>query len=119
MAKLSEAKAARGIGGPPMLHGSDLPVKIKSVNVTCRELREAPENFKSVMIMDFESPVYEKESWAVNVTNIKILSEKFGLGDDPDLDDLAKKCKGKKLTLTEAMVNDPNKKKMVRSLFVG
>lgn len=118
---IGQMKKERGLGGPPMLHGSDLPAKVKQVRVTCKELREPPSQFKSLAIFDLAKPVYDKESWAVNGTNLAILSTKAGLGDDlnaVDFDDIANYCKGKQFILQVVMVNDPSKNKMVPSLQI-
>ena len=121
---IGDMKRERGKGGPPMLHGSDLPASISQVTVVCKELREPPKQFNSMAILDFTKPVYEAESWAVNVTNLSLLAQKVGLIgeddklDDVDFDELAKKCAGKKFTLQKVMVNDPKKNKAVPSLQV-
>lgn len=103
----------------PLLHGDDLPKGTKSVNVICKELRIAPENFGAPMVMDLVKEVFGKSAWAVNKTNIRAIAEKYDLGDDPELEELAQACAGKKFTLTVVMVNNPKTKKMVRSLFVA
>ena len=54
---IGDIKSERGIGGPPMLHGSDLPQKVSSVTITVKELREAPANFNSPAIIDLAEPV--------------------------------------------------------------
>jgi hypothetical protein len=116
MTKLSDRA---GSEGPPLLHGEDLPKGTDKITVTCKELRVAPDNFSSPMIMDFTKPVEGKEGWALNKTNVRNLYEKFGLdSEDVELEDLAKKCAGKKFTLSVMLVNNPKTKKMVRSLFL-
>jgi len=62
---IGEIKRKRGIGGPPMLHGSDLPASVSRVTVLIRELREAPSNFNSPAIVDLEEEVYGKMALAV------------------------------------------------------
>ena len=116
---IEEMKAERGIGGPPLLHGSDVPTKTKSFTVVCAELREAPENFKSMGIMDFAQPVFGKAGMAVNITNLRELATITGFDepDTADFEEIAAKLKNKKLKLTVALVNNPQIKKMVRSLF--
>lgn len=105
----------KGSGGPPMLHGSDVPTKIRSVTIKVKDVREPPKGFKSICILDID-PVYECEAFAVNKTNNEILLDKFGLTENDDIPDLKKKIVGKKLTLIVVMVNDPTKDEMVRGL---
>jgi len=110
---------AKGVEGPPLLHGTDLPAKVSSVTVIVKEIRSAPDNFNSIAIMDFKTPVYECESWAINKTNMKALLEKFNLTDEVEIEELSEKMKGKKITLTKVMVNNPQTKKPTPSLFVA
>jgi len=115
---IAEMNKERGGGGPPMLHGSDLPRSITSVKIKVKELRAAPDNFKSMAIIDFESPVHECEAFAVNITNLRALCSLHGMDPETtDFDVLANKVKGKTLTLYVGMTNNPKEKKMVRSLF--
>lgn len=107
----------KGAGGPPLLHGSDVPAKVATVKITVKELREAPENFNSAAIIDLAEPVYECEAFAVNITNLKALAKLSGGDDDMDFDKLASKVRGKSFILHVGMVNNPQTKKMVRSLF--
>lgn len=109
---------AKGVEGPPLLHGSDVPAKINTVTVVCKELRAAPDNFNSIAIMDFAKPVYECEAWAVNKTNVRALLEKFRMTEDAEIEELSAKIAGKKITLNVVTVNNPQTKKMTRSLFV-
>lgn len=110
---------AKGVEGPPLLHGSDLPSKMTSVAVIVKELRTAPDNFSSIAILDFEKPVLECEAWAVNKTNLRALMEKFECTEEDEIEDLSKKMSGKKITLTKVMVNNPQTKKVGPSLFVA
>ena len=115
---IAEMNKQRGGGGPPMLHGSDLPRSVTSVKIKVQELREAPANFNSLAIIDFAEPVHECEAFAINITNLRALCELHGLDpEDTDFDVLANKVKGKTLTLYVTMTNNPKEKKMVRSLF--
>lgn len=109
----------RGGENAALLHGSNVPPKQNSVTIVVKELRTAPDNFNSIAIIDFMKPVFECEAWAVNKTNMKALLEKFGLNEDDELSDLDAKIRGKKLTLAITMVNNPQTKKMTRSLFVA
>jgi len=117
---IRDIKSERGIGGPPMLHGSDLPQKVSSVTITVKELREAPANFNSPAIIDLAEPVYGKEAFAVNMTNLRRLAGAVGF-DDPDAADFeqvrARVLKKKKFKLVVALVNNPKINKMTRSLF--
>lgn len=124
MGTIGNMKKERGMGGPPMLHGSDLPDKVDRISIICAELREPPAKFKSLGIIDLEKPLYEKESWAVNSTNLAILAVKFGVMEENDdlnavdFADVAKAVKGKKITLQKVYVNDPSKNRSVPSLQV-
>jgi hypothetical protein len=115
MGKLSDMK--RG-GGPPMLHGEDVPRSVNKLKIKIKELREAPEQFNSPAIIDLAEPVYERESWAVNITNLRALAELSGMDPDKgDFETLANKVKGKTFELYVSMTNNPQTQKMVRSLF--
>jgi hypothetical protein len=105
--------------GKPLLHGSDLPAKSNSVVVICGDFREAPDNFGSIAILDFEKPVYEKESWAVNKTNMRAIMEKYDIDEDAEFSAVAAKLRGKKITLAKVKVNDPKRGKIVDSLFIS
>lgn len=107
----SDTRKTKG-GGKPLLHGGDLPKTVDSVKVTVKECREAPENFGAFYILDFAKPVYDTEGWAVNKTNGDILAEKYG-------DNWPVEIVGKTITLKTVMVNNPQTKKPVRSLYVA
>ena len=119
MASLKEMFAAKAGDAAPLLHGSDLGKKESSVVIKVKELREAPESFNSIAIIDFVEPVHEKEAWAVNKTNMRAIAEKFGFEDDADIAFMNSKLTGKKLTLSKVMVNNPQTKKMGPSLFIS
>ena len=116
---IAEIKAERGIGGPPMLHGSDVPAKQNHFKVICKELREAPKNFNSPAIMDFEKEVFGKTCMAINMTNIRALASIAGFedADNADFDKIAAKLKGKTIDVSVALVNNPKINKMTRSIF--
>jgi hypothetical protein len=120
MRTIRDIKAQRGIGGPPMLHGSDLPKSVNHVDVVVRELREAPDNFRSPAILEFEKPVHGKECMAINITNLRALAALAGFSDieNAPFDDVAKRLKGKTIRFTVAMVNNPQTREFTRSLFV-
>lgn len=115
---ISDVKQERGIGGPPMLRGQDIPKNISQIKIKVKGMREAPASFKSPYIIDLESPVHEREAFAVNITNLRALAELSGQdADTADVDKIIKWATGKTLTLHVSMTNNPNTKKMVRSLF--
>jgi hypothetical protein len=103
----------------PLLHGSDLPAKVSSVVIKVKDVREAPDNFASIAIIDLDGEVYGKGAWAVNKTNMRAIMEKYGIDEDAEFSAVASKFRGKKLTLSKVMVNDPKQKKMVPSLFIS
>lgn len=105
-------------GGPPMLHGSDVPAKQNSITIKVKELREAPKNFSGIAIVDLAEEVFGKKAWAVNKSNFRILMDKFGFDEEAEFEDIARKVQGKKLTLSIVMVNDPTKNKFVRGLAI-
>lgn len=115
---IADMKSERGIGGPPMLRGQDVPKSVTKLKIKVKELREAPANFKSPAIIDLAEPVHEREAFAVNITNLRALASLVGLDpEQADFDILANKVKGKTFELYVSMTNNPNTKKMVRSLF--
>ena len=117
MPTISELKGQKG-GGRPLLKGSDVPKGVSKIKIKVSELRLAPENFSSLAIIDLETPVYDKESWAVNITNCKLLGEFCSLEEDFDMDDLAAKLKGRTITLEKNLVNNPQTKRPTRSLAI-
>lgn len=115
---IADVKSERGIGGPPMLRGQDIPKSVNKVKIKIKELREAPSSFKSPFIIDLAEPVHEREAFAVNITNLRALAELVGLDPETaDVDVLANKVKGKSFDLYVSMTNNPSSNKMVRSLF--
>lgn len=103
----------------PLLHGSDLGKNEASVVIKVKDLREAPDNFQSIAIIDLDGDVKGKGAWAVNKTNMRALMEKYGIDEDAEFASVAAKLRGKKITLSKVMVNDPKQKKMVPSLFIS
>ena len=119
MGTIADMKKEKGVGGPPMLHGSDVPRSVSTFKVKCKELREAPKTFNSLAIMDID-PVYDCEAIAINVTNLRALAELAH--EDPDTGDfdrIAKWAKGKTLTVYVIVTNNPKTHKQVRSLSFG
>jgi hypothetical protein len=115
---IADVKKERGIGGPPMLKGSDVPKNVTKFKIKIGDLREAPAVFKSPFIIDLADAVYGKEAFAVNITNLRALAEMAGLDPETaDCDAIAKKMKGKTVQVYISMTNNPQSKKMVRSLF--
>lgn len=113
-----DVKEERGIGGPPMLRGQDLPKKVNSVKIKIADIREAPGNFKSPVIIDLANPVYEREAFAVNITNLRALAVLVKMDpDEAELAELFRRVKGKTFTLHVVMVNNPSTKSLARSLF--
>lgn len=122
---LAELKTERGITGPPLLHGSDVPDKKKSFKVTVKLIRESPENFRSPAIMEFESPVFERDAMALNITNLRRIAILVGLVDQSDaeidskieIEQLSKMAAGKTLTISVISVNNPQLQQNTPSLF--
>ena len=108
----------KGVEGPPLLHGSDLPNKVTSVKIVVEDIRPGPDNFNSIAIIDLAKEVHGCKAWAVNKTNMKALLEKADLDEDCEIEELAAKLKGKTIKLSTARVNNPQTKKMVLSLFI-
>lgn len=110
MPSVSQRIADKPGEGKPLLKGSDLPKKTKSIKIVIADVRVPPDTFSSLFVIDLKEKVFEKEAWAVNRTNAKQLAEMYG--DNTD------KWKGKTVTLVVARVNNPQTKKFVESLFV-
>ena len=123
MTTMGETRKKKGKGGPPLLHGSDVPAKVSQFTIKVKELREPPENFNAFGILDFSEPVYEKEGMAVNQTNMKQLANRLGFDieefDSIEFADLAARAKGKKLTVQVVLKNNPTTHQMVRALDIA
>lgn len=119
MASLKDQFDKKSGDAIPLLHGSDLGKKETSVTIKIKDLREAPANFASIAIIDLETEVHGKGAWAVNKTNMRAIMDKFSFDEDMEFSEVAQRLRGKKLTLSRVMVNDPKKKTMVPSLFVS
>ena len=97
--------------GEALLHGSDVPVGKKWIIITVGAIREAPDGFTAVAIIDFPEPIYGNLAWAVNKTNMKKIITLFG--DDE------KSLVGRKIRLDVVSVRNPKTGEMVRSLVVS
>jgi hypothetical protein len=119
---MGQLRKEKGVGGPPLLKGSDIPARIQSVKITIKELREGGKDFKSPAIADLAKPVYEREAWPLNITNLRALSRVLGWEDEEfdglDFDDLAAKAAGRTIILDVTRVNNPQTRKMVQGLAV-
>lgn len=115
---VADVKKEKGVGGPPMLHGSDVPQRISQFKIKVQEMREAPKTFNSLFILDLSEPVYGAEAFAINITNLRALAVMAGQdAETGDTEKIAKWAAGKSITLHVALTNNPKTKKMVRSLF--
>jgi hypothetical protein len=95
----------------PLLKGSDTPEGTKSIAIEIAGVRQSPEGFDAPAILDLKKPVYGKQAWAVNKTNMKALIKRFG----EDANTLV----GKKIRLEISLVHNPQTGEMVRSLVVS
>jgi hypothetical protein len=103
-----------------MLRGQDVPQGITQIIIKIKELREAPKNFKSPFIIDLDEPlpVAGRAALAINITNLKALATLLGLDNSTcTVEAIQAACRGRSFPLYIAMVNDPQKQKLVRSLF--
>jgi hypothetical protein len=120
--RMGDIRKEKGIGGPPILKGSDVPKGVRSVKIKIRELREGGRDFLSPAVIDFEKPVFEKEAMALNITNLRALARTLGWDDDEfddiDFNDLADKAKGRVVTLDVVSVNNPKTKRMGPGLSI-
>lgn len=94
-----------------LLHGSDVPEGTKSFTIEVAGVREAPEGFGALVILDLKKPVYGKTAWAVNMTNLEVIRKLFG--DDEE------ELVGQKIKLDVKLVRNPKSGEMVRSLAVS
>jgi hypothetical protein len=110
MPSATKTAAARGrTAGDNLLKGSDLAAKTTKIKVVCTDMREAPEEFRSALIMEIE-PVYNKTEWALNKTNIKALVTL--ISDDYE------KWIGWEIELAKSMVNNPQTRSQAWGLMV-
>ena len=117
MGTIAEARK-KGSKGGNWLHGSDVPAKLTSVKIKVDSVEEAGEKLNCKAIIKFTDPVYDAEAWTVNATNLDILCEKLKLTGEEDFSELEKKLRGKTITLGVVNVNNPQTRKMTRSLQI-
>lgn len=94
-----------------LLKGSDVPDGTTTITIVIEEVRQAPDEFNAPVIIGFKKPLYGKNAWAVNKTNLKTLIRLFG--------DNVEKLIGKKVKLVIVTVQNPQTGDMVRSLAVS
>jgi hypothetical protein len=94
-----------------LLNGSDVPAGTKSITIEVAGVRESPEGFNSPAIIDLKKPIYGKQAWAPNKTNLKAIIKLFG-------DDDAKLV-GRKIKLEIISVRNPQTGEIVPSLAVN
>jgi hypothetical protein len=94
-----------------LLNGSDVPAGTKTITIEVAGVREAPEGFNAPAIIDLKKPIYGKQAWAVNKTNLKAIIKLFG-------DDDAKLV-GRKIKLEIISVRNPQTGEIVPSLAVN
>lgn len=118
MPSASAAAAAKKGEGAPMLHGSDVPKKKwNGFSLTILDVREAPDNWTGLFIMDFEPCGFKNAdgaditSLALNKTNTAAIAAK--LGDDTD------RWAKKKIDFIVAMARNPKTKKPAPSIMVA
>lgn len=103
-----------------MLHGSDVPKKLKSIEILVDHIREPrSKKFNAVFIIEMEKEVYGCKAVAINKTNSDLILAKFGLDLSSDIEELDSKIAGKKITFRIKMVNNPNTNTLVRGLEVA
>jgi hypothetical protein len=109
MASATKTAKARGGDGAALLKGSNLPKSKKSVTVFVNAVREAPDEWKSPLVMDID-PVYECGTIALNKTNVKLLVQM--IGDDYEA------WAGYEVTFAKVLVNNPQTHRMTAGLLV-
>lgn len=108
MASAREALGTKG-SNETTLKGSDLPQKMREVEVHIRECREAPKEFNSPLICDIVQ-IFGKTSFPLNKTNTRFLIEK--LGDDYD------QWAGHVLTLEKTLTRNPRTNQQAYGLAI-
>jgi len=103
------SKRSNGQAGS-LLKGSDLPADTQTTIIEIAAVREPPEGFGALLILDLKKPVYGKPAWAVNITNGRMLMKLFGENEQ----DLV----GKKIKLEVISVRNPKTGEIVPSLAV-
>ena len=98
MASATKAAASRGGAERPLLKGSDLKKSEQTVTVFVHAVREAPEEWRSSLVMDIEE-THGCTAIALNKTNVKRLA--LLIGDDYET------WAGYEVTFTKVRVNNP------------
>lgn len=101
----------KGGGAGALLKGEHVPARLKSITITVGAIREAPDGFFGVAIIDLKTPLYEQTAWPVNKTNMKAIIKLFG--------DNEKKLVGKKIKLDVVPMRNPSSGQMGVSLMVS
>jgi hypothetical protein len=83
------SKRSNGQAGS-LLKGSDVPAGTTTIIFETVAVREPPEGFGALLILEFKKPIYAKSAWAANITNSKMLGKLFG---DNEQDWVGKKVK--------------------------
>lgn len=93
-----------------LLRGSDLTHKQQTVIIRVVDVRDAPPNFKSPMIIDHHPVLDGREAFPVNITNLEILLSK--VGDDPSV------LIGRGIVLRKYLTRNPQTKQHAFGLLV-
>jgi len=110
MASARAAIAGKGSQGGALLKGSSLPAKIMELVIKVTAVREAPEEWDSALILDFETQ-HDCEALALNKTNTRAL---IGfLGDDFD------QWEGATVTLEKFKTRNPKTSQLTWGLLVA
>jgi hypothetical protein len=108
MASATKTAKARGGGeGGELLKGTHLPKNKNEVVVFVNNVREAPEEWGSPLVLDIDE-VYGCTALALNKTNVKRIVEM--------IDDDYEKWPGYDITFTRVSVNNPSTKQSTMGL---
>lgn len=111
MANLQDALDSKKGDSTPLLSGSKLPRKMATVALQVTGCRQAPENFNSPALMDFEPVTIDGVEYCaipLNKTNAKVLMEHVG---NTALEDIRGKA-----TFQKVLVNNPQTMKLTPGL---
>ena len=98
MPSATKTATARGGDGAPLLKASELPKSKNEVTVFVHAVREAPEEWKSPLILDIDE-TYGAAALALNKTQVKALVTL--------IDDDYEKWAGYEVTLSKIRVTNP------------